>query len=187
MVDKSQLQYPIDKPMKDISIPAMDWCYSYEIRPKTIRSSDPMPILQKVLMDIPGLRPRSGELFTVLSELYANALEHGVLKLDSSMKATPQGFTNFYLQRTSRLSELNEGFIRFDLDYRGDERSGELLMRVVDSGEGFDYRSQEQMLSQNNSYSGRGLHLIANICKSVNYIGNGNQVEVVFDWKKPQH
>ena len=168
----------------DIATVAMDWCFSYEIRPTTIRASDPMPILQKILMDIPGLRPRSGELFTVLSELYANALEHGVLKLDSKMKKTPQGFTDFYMQRSLRMEQLNEGFVRFDLDYRGDDQGGKLLMRVVDSGEGFDYTNKINNNSDENNYSGRGLHLIHSICKSVEYVGDGNQVEVVFDWHR---
>ncbi|NRB37525.1 MAG: fused response regulator/phosphatase [Pseudomonadales bacterium] len=182
MVDHIEKHDSPHKAVKNAAMAAMDWCYSYEIRPQTIRNSDPMPILQKVLMDIPGLRPRSGELFTVLSELYANALEHGVLKLDSSMKKTPQGFTDFYQQRAVRLEELNEGFIRFDLDYRGDDQQGELLMRVTDSGDGFDFASHRQKSSDKNCYSGRGLHLISSICKSVSYIGVGNQVEVVFDW-----
>ena len=186
MVDKSLLDSLQHKPLKDVAMAAMDWCYSYEIRPQTIRHSDPMPILQKVLMDIPGLRPRSGELFTVLSELYANALEHGVLKLDSSMKKTPQGFTEFYLQRSLRLETLSEGFIRFDLDYQGDDRGGELLMRVTDSGDGFDFSAQSMKATDKTSYSGRGLHLIDSICKSVSYIGVGNQVEVIFDWHRKQ-
>lgn len=33
-------------------------------------------------------------LCSVLSELFANAIEHGLLELDSSLKETPDGFLN---------------------------------------------------------------------------------------------
>src|SRR5690606_14540354 len=52
---------------KALSIPPTDWSFSFEVRPVTLRCADPLPILQKILADLPGLRPRSGELFTVLS------------------------------------------------------------------------------------------------------------------------
>lgn len=185
MVDKTDLQNSQLQALKYVNLEAMDWCLSYEIRPQTIRTTDPLPILQKVLMDIPGLRPRSGELFTVLSELFANALEHGVLQLDSSMKKTADGFSVFYKERSQRLDALDQGFIRFDLDYQGDDQGGELLIRVTDSGSGFNLKKQQALIPEKNSYSGRGLHLIYSICKTVRYIGNGNQVEVVFDWHNP--
>ena len=72
-----------------------------------------------MLMDIPGLRPRSGEIYTVMSELFNNALEHGILRLDSVLKKSSEGFEAYYAERTRLLEALDTGFIHFELDYKG--------------------------------------------------------------------
>ncbi|HEY9032306.1 MAG TPA: fused response regulator/phosphatase [Pseudomonadales bacterium] len=167
---------------KALSIPPTDWSFSFEVRPVTLRCADPLPILQKILSDLPGLRPRSGELFTVLSELYSNALEHGLLGLESAIKASSQGFTQYYKERARRLESLQDGFIRFDIEYRAGQAGSRLTLVVTDSGKGFDVSGMPLAGSEVVDYSGRGLHLIYAICSRVEYLGNGNQVKVVFDW-----
>ena len=63
-----------------------DWSMTYELRPLTLKEFNPLPLLTHLLMEIPGLRPHSGKIYTILAELYSNALEHGVLSLDSGLK-----------------------------------------------------------------------------------------------------
>ena len=43
-------------------------------------------------MDLQGLHEHCKRLYTILTELFANALEHGLLGLDPGLKHTPQGF-----------------------------------------------------------------------------------------------
>lgn len=50
-----------------------------------------MPYLLQLLLEIHGLREQSGALYSVMAELYSNALEHGVLGLDSRLKRDAQG------------------------------------------------------------------------------------------------
>ena len=183
MVDRKEFEKYNPKPLKVIDLAPMDWCFTYEVRPDTLRTTDPLPVLQKILMDVPGLRPRSGELFTVMSELYSNALEHGVLGLKSEMKQSPSGFTEYYRQRIERLADLSSGAITFELDYKGDQYSGVLTLTVKDSGDGFDYEKRSFDKLGHEDYSGRGLHLVDSICQSVTYHGDGNIVQAVFDWK----
>lgn len=166
-----------------VEITPSDWSFAFEVHPLSLRTADPLPILQKILTDLPGLRPRSGELFTVLSELYSNALEHGLLGLDSAIKVSPQGFTRYYKERARRLHALAEGFIRFDIDYQTDGRNSRLALVVSDSGKGFDVSGMAEVVDSDAiDYSGRGLQLIYAICSSVEYLGNGSQVKVVFEW-----
>jgi hypothetical protein len=47
-------------------------------------------------------------IYMVLAELFFNALDHGLLKLDSRLKETPQGFGEYYSQRTKRLADLQK-------------------------------------------------------------------------------
>lgn len=160
---------------------AMDWAFSYEVRRTSLKTTDPLPIIQKLLLDAPSFRGRIGAVFTVLTELYSNALEHGILKLDSSMKKTPDGFAEYYELREQRIRSLNEGFIRFDIDYVGDDFEGKLLIRVTDSGEGFDFESVAALSDiDSKSFKGRGLLIIRNLCDQLRFIDSGNIVEVEF-------
>jgi anti-sigma regulatory factor (Ser/Thr protein kinase) len=132
---------------------------------------------------VSGLRRHSGTLYTVLAELYSNALEHGVLRLDSSLKTSAEGFSQYYKLREQRLSELDSGFIRIHLVHRRTAEGGTLRVRVEDSGPGFDAGGQADTLQEKNgNYYGRGLALLEKLCDSVNYLGHGNEVEVVFSW-----
>ncbi|MFD1691395.1 hypothetical protein ACFSHR_07155 [Azotobacter chroococcum] len=69
------------------------------------------------------LRAQGSVLYTVLAELYSNALEHGVMGLDSSLKRDAQGFAEYYRERRTRLANLYEGYVRFHLDLRPEGRA----------------------------------------------------------------
>ena len=182
MIEQDEFAHFFPRNLKKIHTTAMDWAFSYEARAITLRSIDPLPVIHNLLREIPGLRYRSGEVFTVLSELYSNALEHGVLKLDSSMKSTAKGFYEYYRERSKRLEKLEQGSVRFDLDYKGDRDLGCLQLTVTDSGKGFEHEKRLQGSLQSSGYSGRGLLLIKSICDEVTYLGDGNIVQVIFNW-----
>ena len=129
---------------------------------------------------MPGLSKYAGNLYTILAELYSNALEHGVLKLDSAMKDTSDGFLKYYSLRSERLDQT-EGSVTFGITHKLKTDGGLLIITVKDTGEGFDYK--EFKVKQNNDgYSGRGIHLINDLSEKVTYKGNGNEVEVEFAW-----
>lgn len=160
---------------------AMDWCFTYEIRRKSLRDADPMPVLQKILLEVPSLRYKIAAIFTVITELYANALEHGLLQLSSEIKQEPDGFVKFYRLKEQRLANIQEGFIRFDLDYYSDGQKGRLLVRITDSGQGFDHKTyQVDAVPDENTYRGRGLMITHGLCDILRFQGSGNIVEVEF-------
>ena len=160
-----------------------DWTLSFELRPETLKDFDPLPLLLHVLMQVPFLRPNGSRIYTVMAELYANALEHGVLGLDSALKDSPEGFSEYYRLRNLRLQQLKEGLITIELHYNGDVSGGQLRIVIEDSGSGFDYQwMQAEQNKQGEDYSGRGIHLVCSICYSVDYSGVGNRVCAVFVW-----
>lgn len=121
-----------------------------------------------------GLSPTiCARLHTVLSELYANALEHGLLHLDSALKETENGFEVFMNERQRRMQSLQNGEIAVILTCAG--RTG-LRLRVRDSGKGFLFRADPH--AQEPALSGRGMALVYSLCQSVHYLGCGNEVEV---------
>lgn len=160
----------------------LDWKLTYELQPQTLKAFNPLPLLTHILMEVPGLRPHSGKLYTILSELYSNALEHGILGLDSALKSSPLGFAEYYSARTERLDELKEGFVNVILKHEPMEDGGVLKVRLEDSGKGFNYADKIDNDHRTEGYCGRGIPLIKTMCRRFEYMGSGNVVEVEFDW-----
>jgi two-component sensor histidine kinase len=132
---------------------------------------------------VPGLRPYSGQVYTIMAELFSNALEHGVLGLDSNIKETAAGFIEYYEDRTRHLERLDSGFVRFKFTHRSSTEGGVLIVRLEDSGSGFDHDDKLTLGLQRSRYSGRGLPLVQSLTDSIEYLGVGNAVEVTYVWQ----
>ncbi len=162
---------------------ALSWKSLLEFDIDTLRTVNPVPVMFNALMDIQGLQEHRQTIFMVISELFANALDHGVLGLDSAIKNTPDGFIRFYELKEQGLQRCPAGKIRLLLQHQPTEQGGRLTIKVKDSGKGFNWsKLQLQALDDNQGYSGRGLKLVASLCSSLTYSGRGNQVTAVFDW-----
>lgn len=159
------------------------WSMNYNLLPDSLRNFNPLPLCLHILMEIPALRSYVGQLYTVMAELYSNALDHGVLQLSSVLKTSSDGFADYYRQRAERLAVLKQGFISFHFAYAGNDTGGRLIIEVTDSGPGFDYEKVlETSRPDQAKFSGRGLILLQQICTRLEYAGKGNQVRVEFDW-----
>jgi anti-sigma regulatory factor (Ser/Thr protein kinase) len=134
-------------------------------------------------MDIQGIYNHRSRVYTILAELFANALDHGLLGLDSVLKHSPQGFSAYYAAREKALAALQEGSICIALTHTPLERGGKLVIRVVDSGSGFEHRCDVAALATNTTYSGRGIPLLRSLCDEITYHGAGNDVEAVYVWQ----
>lgn len=161
----------------------LDWSATFEFRGSTLKRFYPLPYLLQVLQEVHGLRLQSSALYIVLSELYSNALEHGVLGLDSSLKRDAEGFARYYQQRGQRLDELVSGFIRVHLQVVPEGTGGRLTLRVEDSGQGFD---PLQVLSRPpavDELSGRGLSLVQRLSNQCRWSSDGRTACVEFVWE----
>ena len=164
------------------------WSFGYQLGPESLRGFNPLPLMHQVVMEVPELKESAGALYAVLAEAYSNALEHGVLGLASIDKNDAQSFAEYYAARDRALASLESGFVRFELDCLGTAAGGELRIKVIDSGPGFDYRSRLNAVadgSYEKSYHGRGLPLLRRICDTVHYLGDGNVLELVLRWESP--
>ncbi len=160
-----------------------DWSMQYELGPRTLRDFNPLPLMLQIIMEVPGLRPYSGQIYTILAELFSNALEHGVLGLNSSMKSTAAGFMEYYEARTKLLEELHQGFVRFSIKHMPTEAGGALIIKLQDSGEGFDYETAMKNEMDRGKYNGRGVPLVRSLCDSIAYCDEGRCVEVSYVWQ----
>jgi CheY-like chemotaxis protein len=161
---------------------ALDWSASFEFRGETLRHFNPLPFLLQLLLEVQGLRPQGGALFTVLAELYSNALEHGVLGLDSALKSDAEGFAEYYRQRSARLALLSDGFVRFHLKLLPEGSGGRLVVRVEDSGPGYDGQHVLDQQLRAERLSGRGLTLVRQLSERCSWGEGGPGVSVEFSW-----
>lgn len=129
---------------------------------------------------------RQGVFSLILRELLCNALDHGLLGLDSSLKREMDGFERYFQLRSERLQELHEGEIHLDISQHSDLGGNRLSIKVSDSGPGFDFHQLDPSSSQNDavSYHGRGLMLLRQLCSHLEFLGNGNQVIAELRWNQ---
>lgn len=159
----------------------VSWSMDYELAAASLRRFNPLPLMLHILMELPELRVYSGQIYTILSELFSNALEHGILGLDSKIKSSVTGFVAYYKQREELLKVLDEGYIRFHFEHSETATGGKLVIRLQDSGAGFDSAALE-LNASHGVYSNRGIPLVLALCDSLEFLGNGNTAEVVFNW-----
>ncbi|WP_372985083.1 PP2C family protein-serine/threonine phosphatase [Marinobacter sp.] len=169
-----------------------EWRCEYEIRERTLGDFSPLPLLLHICLEVPGLRTRGGEIYTLLSELYNNALEHGVLQLPSEWKRSAEGFGRYYSERQARLARVDGHYIRFSLHHTRKPGGGRLRVVCEDSGAGFDFRNHPLVSGETGEggsarYAGRGLLLLKRLSKSITFWGKGNHVEIVYDWYFSAH
>ncbi len=163
--------------------PPSSWSLSMELGADIIRHFDPLPLLIQSVNDLQGFRGQGQKLYTVFSELFSNALEHGILELNSDLKKTADGFARYYTERQSKLGELDKGKIKINIKHSPKNKGGELVIRFEDSGDGFDYRAARLALEDNISHSGRGIQLLESLCERVKYNEEGNIVEAIYRWQ----
>ncbi|WP_397449076.1 SpoIIE family protein phosphatase [Pseudomonas sp. NA-150] len=160
----------------------LDWSSTFEYRAGTLKRFNPLPYLLQLLLEVHGLRSQSGALYSVLAELYTNALEHGVLGLDSSLKRDAPGFAQYYRERSARLAALETGYVRLHLQIIPSREGGRLTIRVEDSGAGFDVGRVLESPKAGHELSGRGLELVRRLSHSCQWSDGGRTASVEFSW-----
>lgn len=160
----------------------LDWSSTFEFKGSTLRRFNPLPYLLQLLLEVHGLRSQSGALYSVLSELYSNALEHGVLGLDSTQKSNCSGFTRYYQQRAERLAALEGGFIRLHLQVTPVGEGGRLRLQVEDSGPGFKVDTILALPPVVDELYGRGLALVRELSEKAWWSADGRTACVEFSW-----
>lgn len=115
--------------------------------------------------------------FSVIAELYNNALDHGVLGLDSAVKDQEDGFLLFLDARQQRMASLtDQDFISLTIE---SQQSSPVVLQIniLDSGKGYD--QEEVMARVARSGSGRGLAVLRNLCESWVCHKPGNQTTAI--------
>ncbi len=166
-----------------VTQPAQRWDFMLEIAGPDIAGRQPVPVIMQVLEGVQGLGAHRSALFMVLTELYSNAVEHGLLGLDSATKRHPDGFARYYAERQSRLHELARGRIAFELHHQPATGGGQLEIRVAHDGIGFDPGRLPGALGDDEQPSGRGIRLVRSLCRSLDYSADGRTAIASYVWQ----
>jgi len=149
-----------------------------------LRYIDVVPAVMGFIAQVNLLKPHQGALFLIVSELFNNALDHGLLELDSATKSWIGGFELYLKQRTGRLAKLRDGHISMAFHIHQEDDQAVLDIFMQDSGPGFEYSklgeaSDAEALKEDEDRAyGRGIALVRSLCSQVVYSGTGNKVWV---------
>jgi hypothetical protein len=157
------------------------WQVAFRAEGQELRSFDPMIVLDAIVARAPVLAARASDLYVVITELCANALEHGVLGLDSALKEHVDGFGDYYAQREQRLAAVVKGWLQLEVDGDGRGKEGRLKLQVLDSGDGFDSEGGDLSVRRAVPH-GRGVELVRSLCDRVEYSHGGRCVTALYVW-----
>ena len=167
----------------------VEWQFDLVLTPPQLRQADIVPMLLHVVNQIEheGTQGLSGKIFLVLSELFNNALDHGLLGLDSVLKNDPQGMDRYFEERTARLSQLVQGEIKIKLRKISGSHGPCLKVAITDSGEGFDFLAlQAAALDAGMRRYGRGIALVGSMSGQLYFSDKGKKSHVCIPLRSPE-
>ncbi|MDM7859963.1 fused response regulator/phosphatase [Alteromonas sp. ASW11-36] len=159
---------------KDNVVTPLPFRVNVDLGPTLLRSGESIQHFIDLICSQLGLSWIRSDLFTILTELYSNALEHGVLGISSSMKRTSEGFIEYYTLRSERLEQLTEGFVKLEASFDPSQRRLQLL--VTDSGKGFDIDNMPEPDPEQSF--GRGIAMLNTLCETVEFFNKGTTAKV---------
>ena len=152
--------------------------YKLTLDSEQLKSSDPVIEIIDMISGIIGVEEHRSNLFLLLSEAYNNAVDHGILELDSSIKDSENGFLDYYLLREEKLASLESGSIEIEVSYLPSKQSIDIEVR--DSGTGFDSPDKLPNEIAEDAEHGRGNILLTELADSVEYNSVGNQIKITY-------
>ena len=157
------------------------WRIEFQLSGDMIKKGTPLPLLMSWLIGLDFPEQQRSHLYTILSELINNAVEHGLLQLESALKSTPAGFEHYYALRQQLLEQLNQGMLTVSLSQKQQAQDKKAIhILIKDTGNGFDSSQIFSQLNENDKSFGRGIRLVHSLCKQVDYLGCGNEVSAVY-------
>lgn len=163
------------------------WQWQLQLSAQRLNTINPIPMIMNQINSIEGPGPQWQNLFTIITELFVNALDHGVLGLSSELKSSAEGFSQYFFEREKRLKALETGFVDISLTFFHEKVGDKVVVTIKDSGEGFDVLS---VFKNNNvangdtlAYRGRGILLVEQLCETLEFKENGSTVQAVYLWK----
>lgn len=161
-------------PHEDAEAYALPFTFESVLTTTDLQQLDVVSGVLSILGRLPKLRGHRTTIYLLLAEVYNNALEHGLLGLDSRMKNDVDGFAYYYQLRAERLAALTEGSIVLRVQYQPKAHYLHFTLTHTGGPWEWDAPSEEDALMQ--SY-GRGLDLLQQLAHEVRWHEQGQRIE----------
>ncbi len=155
------------------------WQLHCRLEADALRLIQPVPVLYHSVREFERRHEGLETLELVLGELFSNALDHGVLGLDSALKAEPGGFERYYAEREAALARLGSGHVEIRVSGRPLADGQELVVEVADSGKGFPVPAGRIGQGDAELPFGRGLRLVQSLSRELVFAEEGRRVRAV--------
>lgn len=144
--------------------------------------AQPAPLFAGIVGRWPDVRDEHFVIATIVSELFINALDHGVLGLDSELRSAAQ-FETFTGIRSAAITR-RKGRVKVTVELRGFDAEWEITVAVADSGPGYDAAKLAPTSSED--AFGRGLELVRGLASSFETNAAGNVAIATVRYPRPQ-
>ena len=178
---------PLPEPTRNAThVPRNNWRWQMELFAANLGHTDPIPMAMEFLneMGMPASDTRA--IFTIITELYLNALDHGVLKMGSEGRDSSDAnvLNKYQIERLQRLQNLTQGSVKLELLGSHVDDLHTLTISITDTGRGFDYLKWLNSATRPaNAFSGRGILLLQGLCDKLAYLPPGNQAQATYRWQ----
>ena len=178
---------PLPEPARNAThVPRNNWRWQMELFAANLGHTDPIPMAMEFLkeMGMPAADTRA--IFTIITELYLNALDHGVLKMTSEARNSgdENALSQYQIERLQRLQHLTQGSVKLELLGSHVDDVHTLTISITDTGRGFDYlKWLDSATRPANAFSGRGILLLQGLCDQLAYLPPGNQAQATYRWQ----
>lgn len=162
------------------------WLLEFAFRNEQLAAPSPVAEIVDALHDAGLPASARQDVHTLLNELYVNALDYGVLGLDSSQKSKADGFDAFHSLREQQLERLRavgpdaHHWIKVNCVLNIADRPI-LDITVADSGSGaIATRIAEDAADDTEQLSQRGLKIVGALADDIQFSGKRNQIRVSY-------
>jgi CheY-like chemotaxis protein len=161
--------------------PEAAWQLCLPMRGRLLSEVNPIPQLSSLLSATPIPDEHRHVICTLLAELYSNAVEHGVLGMDSTIKQHEDGYIAYYDARKNNLRYDDQAFVNIGLSYTPSTEGGYIELSIQDSGIGFqsDPKMQHSPADKERFH---GIDLIRGLCEDIRYDGETNTLSALYRW-----
>ena len=159
------------------------WRFMMEVSGVNLRHVNPVPIILEQYSKLGDLVVSADKLRCILTALYDNALNHGVLELSHLIDSSSNDKNTYDHERDKRFDQIPYGFIRIEIQQIVYQGNSSLLIRLEDSGRGFDHTGVlsdiRNTCKKEQGACLSGIPLVKGLCQSLHYQGRGNRVEAI--------
>ena len=173
-----------DEDETEVAIEGFHWRTQFRFDPPQLRTDHPLELILNTLPAHPLVRAARADISFIVNELFVNALDHGLLRLQSSLKEQEDGLIEYFYQREQNLSVLRHGHIELEIACEVAAGTGNFVIRCSDSGPGFNFATAMTAEPEEWRHSGRGLRTIAAMCEHLAANDTGNTITARYRWPR---